>query len=1379
MHSHSRKLETSREENFPEKKHPATVSNNGAYTPVKRKGEEIYLETKKQKKADTPDSVRDDEQYPSSRYENRRYANNRESYNNKFENNNANRNFENKRAIDSENKSDLGSNYRKKRKYSDTDSKTILDLLLKEVDKDDLEKFNTIRIKSFLSECNFNKTDELYVVGELFKLVTLEAKKSDSDKKKVAGCLPYLEKIIEYTLEKIKNNKYIDTPKYILNALSYQFFNFLTILRCINDVSVDDHYCNYLFVGELMDVLLKDNIINADKIFNLFHGIAEYIKMSKKDEKFSEHKHNKTFISQFKKEHIAKIIEYILASKPNKLYYVSKSLWSLGVIADIPELRSLLYDLKSKQISELINLFVMLICDDSKRSVKSGQNEKIEIDIIETLVSLAKLSQPASSFLLEHVDEKHLNLIIDKLISYIGKNSHHLGLSGLFYSFTEINRNSVYNIKSDNIKKLIEINLTQKCEGYNSYGLSLLSITRSARRLEIPLHHYIDHEKFETMLTKFVSHLNAYKWDSIGYGLLTLSEMIEGNQSLHYFNQNVAQQIENLVNHAVKNKELINHGTTVFRIFSLIAGLSENGQTTEISKRFKKESIEQLANFLNESQKDKNLFRLNLRISTVLRLQSPISDYFPKNITQGLVSDIIDHSVKQNVKRGYIIIDNLSAITNVLSAVNKGYAKLDDEYKSKFIKKIESLLEMQLSFIQFNRLIKRLYHDCPDLLSDVDFKSVREKIANVYYDYPDALQKKLIQFCPWAKPRECDSQSSEIKKTSNSEETKGTLLQNDPKILARSIVTEKQQKIPAEQGSEASQRKPEEGKIKSALVGKILPVLNQRHFKLIPNKESNVKGIKITISPEGFNPYNLGDIKLLKQYLKENGFGDFIYDSETNKKIKLPIKIAPMEVLHGGLGIIATADFTSSNNGVVTYTGEVSKEIVDAKSQYIFEITNSNGEVVNYIDAKRLGDWTRFINHSINPNVVTDQYKQKAIHFTFVLPIEKSHHITFDYSNTYWEAEDYHPYFLHFSDNSTTRSERFNAHRDQYADIFYQFDENTINDLELTCNPAGSNNCKHEENVQWLVPKLLLAVAQKNVEDLEAELNKAKARIKQDKESKSLNLAACINPIELVAYACRGNEILASDEQQHISPFMLASYLGSERCLDVLLKAGADVDRCSLRSGLTPFMLLCKGHANDATLESCGKKILKKSQFPFGTDRNQLSTLHYAIKRNSVTLVKKLLDMAVQDENQDLFTVMFNRKRNLPAHADFDYCILNGQFEMLTVLLERVIKNPILLPDEIKNYVEDGMIFKEETFLATNFSNLKEFKKLIDSRKDFRKLFPANLYQKLNDYIVRRVTIMEKEKDKGNAHTLFAKPSIVPLVEKLSQEQTNIKRPNK
>ncbi|KAF9697283.1 hypothetical protein EKO04_004823 [Ascochyta lentis] len=82
-------------------------------------------------------------------------------------------------------------------------------------------------------------------------------------------------------------------------------------------------------------------------------------------------------------------------------------------------------------------------------------------------------------------------------------------------------------------------------------------------------------------------------------------------------------------------------------------------------------------------------------------------------------------------------------------------------------------------------------------------------------------------------------------------------------------------------------------------------------------------------------------------------------------------------------------------------------EMGSGEDRYLFDIVDEKDTIVAFVDGLRVGNWTRFINHSCEPNAVYDSKRvgRELRHVIVAMKdIKKGEEVTVDYGQTYWEV---------------------------------------------------------------------------------------------------------------------------------------------------------------------------------------------------------------------------------------------------------------------------------------------------------------------------------------------------------------------------------------
>jgi uncharacterized protein len=111
-----------------------------------------------------------------------------------------------------------------------------------------------------------------------------------------------------------------------------------------------------------------------------------------------------------------------------------------------------------------------------------------------------------------------------------------------------------------------------------------------------------------------------------------------------------------------------------------------------------------------------------------------------------------------------------------------------------------------------------------------------------------------------------------------------------------------------------------------------------------------------------------------------------------------------------GYGLFALKDL-KADTFIGEYTGFLRKykRKMDEKNSYCFEYSLGLKKTRYTIDAKYMGNYVRFINHSFNPNITPHIAYCKGIAHVFLMSkefIPKGTELTYDYGPRYWQKRE-------------------------------------------------------------------------------------------------------------------------------------------------------------------------------------------------------------------------------------------------------------------------------------------------------------------------------------------------------------------------------------
>lgn len=145
-------------------------------------------------------------------------------------------------------------------------------------------------------------------------------------------------------------------------------------------------------------------------------------------------------------------------------------------------------------------------------------------------------------------------------------------------------------------------------------------------------------------------------------------------------------------------------------------------------------------------------------------------------------------------------------------------------------------------------------------------------------------------------------------------------------------------------------------------------------------------------------------------YAKMNRWAALLFEEALLEKKEIPHELKQVNPLVG-LGVFATAPIPELSF-VGEYTGVVRKRNrrEDEKNDYVFGYVVGPKDTPWVIDAEKKGNFTRFINHSYEPNLTSRWLISKGVcHIIFFANrlIMKGEQLTYDYGPYYWRNRSF------------------------------------------------------------------------------------------------------------------------------------------------------------------------------------------------------------------------------------------------------------------------------------------------------------------------------------------------------------------------------------
>lgn len=503
------------------------------------------------------------------------------------------------------------------------------------------------------------------------------------------------------------------------------------------------------------------------------------------------------------------------------------------------------------------------------------------------------------------------------------------------------------------------------------------------------------------------------------------------------------------------------------------------------------------------------------------------------------------------------------------------------------------------------------------------------------------------------------------------------------------------------------------------------------HEMAIPVEVENTErlqkvAIDIPVLNTKFPPakqYDIHSDRDLDQLEKDTNHS-FIYDRKTNKYDKKTNKlgtraklyIAPVAILGNQLGVFAGEDIKKGQRPLGKYAGkEIAVEDEDAESDYKFPVYDhekSDSEPILIIDAKDIGDWSRFVNHGCTPNVRTafkaivdeDGKTRYVIEFYPLRDIKKGEQLIFDYGvESYFKDIGYKPFFMTPKYNSDSLEKIYSENKDAYSKQVYRF------------NADFSKTLGVDADVYWLVPKAVEAIHENNDYELTFWTQEDPT----------------IGDLPLIAFTKDG--ICPPAKQPFLTTFNFACLTGNASAIKEFIKHLGNrhysreypdmklvLDRPTLLLGQYPIISLLMSNLPNDEVIPLMKDLLRINyvKFPHNLTADRLSALHFCIKRNSPELVKMFLDIFAL--NDPISPFLFDRSPDLPEHYSFDYCLKHGQLEILEILIDYALNQPNLMNGEFYQLINEEKLLTKAMMKEVPEEHLRAFILLIENKADYK-----------------------------------------------------------
>ncbi|WED43992.1 SET domain-containing protein-lysine N-methyltransferase [Legionella cardiaca] len=478
------------------------------------------------------------------------------------------------------------------------------------------------------------------------------------------------------------------------------------------------------------------------------------------------------------------------------------------------------------------------------------------------------------------------------------------------------------------------------------------------------------------------------------------------------------------------------------------------------------------------------------------------------------------------------------------------------------------------------------------------------------------------------------------------------------------------------------------------------------------------KAIKLRITPEKNEVIPLNDKEKVQTFL--GGKVTYIYDKEEKATELIGLTKSPV----GGLGAVSTG-FIAKDEELGKYQGNsISLEELAHKGvverPYVMEVLDDEGEFIEIIDAELSRNFAGFLNQG-HPNVVPLQ-KNGEVVFKAIEDIPPGTPLLYHYGPSYrWEKE---PFYLtkYHVDNVDALYER---NKEWYEQDCYMLPESVC---DLYYLPKGR---------YWKITSLAKAILQNEV-------------VKKPKEWLTQAEIPCLLVTESEEELCNFKN------QPLLTPLQIAVAKADPRSIDKLLASKCDPHIPSILSQVTPALALLRVlfQLQDSDSDIQRFEALKRQAITlielctlFIDDKNHLNLLDAAIRLADIAILKAVLNCIknlpyVREVNFTQYLIERNPK--LSPFADLDYCILNGKWEVLDVLLNALEDNCLVPENTLEKAIKANKILQNHIVKNLSDDDKKQFMETLQKHKkiyDFcvnKNCFPIkNIEKKPKKWVVK------------------------------------------
>ena len=399
------------------------------------------------------------------------------------------------------------------------------------------------------------------------------------------------------------------------------------------------------------------------------------------------------------------------------------------------------------------------------------------------------------------------------------------------------------------------------------------------------------------------------------------------------------------------------------------------------------------------------------------------------------------------------------------------------------------------------------------------------------------------------------------------------------------------------------------------------------------------------------NHYKLNDQKEISKLAKLFGF-DYIQNDKTDKQQGADGKqliIAPVSKLNQGMGVFTTVDIpynTQKPKVLGQYKGTKIniKKIINSKEDIDTSYYMDAPEEENHIkiDGKNSGNWTRFVNHSPNPNIYAE-IDGNHIWFIQLREIKAGEQLFIDYGHDY-DFSSYDKLYLNTNDNWLSVA-------DYYAHPTHTYKTYAPTSAEDKITPVRLGFDKTTAHI-YLPQVYLDFLTQKSI--------------------KKLNIPNWNLPIVGITKVKK-----LSNKQPYATLLMLAAYTGQSDLVKIMLNtktnSALNINLQQTYTGKTVLYFLITGNCSVADKINMLTLLLDKGADPYLTDFEGKNLFHYCADFNNAEIFEAVLTHPKINLNQATTLIEYPKEEcrtQLSKNLDLSgYLLAKKQYALFKILL--------------------------------------------------------------------------------------------------------------